>query len=468
MIKHLGRVSVIALLFGIEFVVPAKGAGSATSSGVPVPTRAITHVMVIDFENQGEGALFGSANSPSYLTRKLEPMGTLISNYFAIGHSSLDNYIAQVSGQAPTVQTSNDCITNTASGIGAFDNLVPGALAVNQALYPGQVVGNGCVYPASVMTIGNQLDHIPHPGLTLTWREYAEDMGNVPSRDGGRRDPLGGTDCAHPSQTNGVGVDQTNVAVGPLGQGSTYSAKSDQYVNRHNPFIYFDSVILHPSYCATHVVPLGGIVRTSRGVRFVGHLATDLSRTSTTPEFSFVSPNVCNDGHDSPCVGPDASGKASGGLNGINDWLTMWMPLILNSPAYRNGSMLVMITSDEGASTDFSAGDGERPGPNNPQPGHSFSVRVAAKTDVANSSIGRTAVSELGGGRVGALILAPRWVKGGKVDRVGSYNHYSALRTFEDLLGIRVGGADGRGHLGFAASSHDFSTGIFSSKPLAN
>jgi hypothetical protein len=31
------------------------------------------------------------------------------------------------------------------------------------------------------------------------------------------------------------------------------------------------------------------------------------------------------------------------------------------------------------------------------------------------------------------------------------YNHYSALRSYEDILGITRGGDDGLGHLGFAA-----------------
>ncbi len=51
------------------------------------------------------------------------------------------------------------------------------------------------------------------------------------------------------------------------------------------------------------------------------------------------------------------------------------------------------------------------------------------------------------GGRVGAVPLNPEWIKAGSVNITGSYNHYSALRTFEDLLGVRSGGADGRGHL---------------------
>jgi phosphatidylinositol-3-phosphatase len=67
-------------------------------------------------------------------------------------------------------------------------------------------------------------------------------MGNDPARDHGTSDPLGGTDCAHPV----VGaVDTTN------------SAESiDQYADRHNPFIYFHSVIDNTAECDANVVPL--------------------------------------------------------------------------------------------------------------------------------------------------------------------------------------------------------------------
>jgi hypothetical protein len=57
-----------------------------------------------------------------------------------------------------------------------------------------------------------------------------------------------------------------------------------------------------------------------------------------------------------------------------------------------------------------------------------------------------------GGGQIGALLLDPRYIEPGSVDDTGQYNHYSALRSYEDLLGITRGGTDGLGHLGFAAA----------------
>src|SRR6201999_3676189 len=46
-----------------------------------------------------------------------------------------------------------------------------------------------------------------------------------------------------------------------------------------------------------------------------------------------------------------------------------------------------------------------------------------------------------GGGRIGAVLLSP-FIKPGTVSNV-PYNHYSLLRTVEDIFGV--------GHLGYAA-----------------
>ena len=58
-----------------------------------------------------------------------------------------------------------------------------------------------------------------------------------------------------------------------------------------------------------------------------------------------------------------------------------------------------------------------------------------------------------GGGQSGAVLLNPRYIRPGSVDETGVYSHYSALRSYEDLLGLTRGGSDGLGHLGFAGAA---------------
>ena len=67
---------------------------------------------------------------------------------------------------------------------------------------------------------------------------------------------------------------------------------------------------------------------------------------------------------------------------------------------------------------------------------------------------------------IGALLLNSRWITPGSVDTT-PYNHYSALRSYENLLGITRGGADGHGHLGFAAQEglQPFGRDVFSLQP---
>src|SRR5262249_41148352 len=146
----------------------------------------------------------------------------------------------------------------------------------------GQPIGTGCVYPASVKTVANQLD-----ARALTWRGYMEDMGSDSTREAAT--------CAHPT----VGRPDSTEGATP----------ADQHAPKHNPFMYFHAVIDSPS-CKRRVVPLPALVR-------------DLQSASTTPNFSFITPNLCHDGHDRPC----ANGEP-GGLESANLFLKHWVRII--------------------------------------------------------------------------------------------------------------------------------------------
>jgi len=406
---------------------PVAPADAATTLRAALPPGKINHIFVIDLENEGFATTFGPGSPATYLNGVLRKKGELVTHYYGTGHDSLDNYIAQVSGQAPTKDTQADCADHDF----AFVDVQPGNPAPSSATSPGQVVGDGCVYPGIVATIGDQLDHKypPNPSTHVAaWRGYNQDMGNDPSRDGGVADSLGGTDCAHPLPGR---TDTAEVATA-----------TDQYTTRHNPFVWFRSITNDPAVCDANVVPLGTLLSNGRPDPR-GHLAHDLARAATTPHFAFVTPNLCNDGHDGTCAGPNSAGGPTGGLVGADLFLQHWMPLLFNSPAYREGDTLVVITFDE-ADVDPSANPAygaaccnEQPGPNTASPGNA----------------GATTDQYPGGGQVGALLLNPRYLVAGSTDTTGSYNHYSALRSYEDLLGLTTGGSDGHGHLGLAGAA---------------
>ena len=137
------------------------GPGTA-ASGSHRGLSAVRHVWVIELENQGYQQSFGTPSADPYLARILPRMGALLENYYAIGHASADNYIAEISGQAPSLGTQADCPV----WIPFPGNAVAGPYH--------QVLGEGCVYPAQVQTLGNQLS-----GAGLSWAAYLQDMGNV-------------------------------------------------------------------------------------------------------------------------------------------------------------------------------------------------------------------------------------------------------------------------------------------------
>jgi hypothetical protein len=448
-------------LVALALAGPVRADGRPDVERAAVPEGAIEHILVIDLENEDFGSSFGPTSPAVYLNNVLLSQGELVTNYFATSHVSLGNYLSQVSGQAPTASTNNDCI-NLASlanppVVGGFTSVLPGTDAADPVSFPGQVVGDGCVFPAptrashGARTIGDQLDTLRAGGdddddghgkhTRLAWRSYAEDMGNDPVRDYGTPDPEGGTTCAHAPIG---GVDNSNSA-----------AAGDQYATRHNPFVYFHSVIDDQARCDAHVVPLGRVAVGAAGGpdRFSGHLFEDLQSPATTPAFMFVTPNLCNDGHDATCAGLNTEGGHQGGLVGADLWLKHWMPMIFASPAYKSGKMLVVITFDESGLVDAracpaanQADCGSPTGPNVSNPGFSSILALfRLQTTPATTFV------YPGGGQVGAVLFNKRFIEPGTVNASGVYNHYSALRSYEDILGVTRGGDDGLGHLGFAA-----------------
>ena len=351
----------------------------------PAPASAakpphIRHVLVIVLENKNYEETFDPHGDAPYLARALPRRGATLENYYATGHLSLDNYISMISGQGPNIQTQADCQV--------FTDFTPAIPTTD-----GQFIGQGCVYPDTVPTVADQLED-----EDLRWRGYMQHMA--------RGEPKS---CRHPD----IGaVDDTQSA-----------EVHDQYATRHNPFMYFHSIIDKPS-CAKRVVDMR-------------KMWPDLRRPRHTPQFGFITPNLCQDGHDTPCV----NGKP-GGLVQINRFLRKTVPRIRRSPGFRNRGLL-LITFDEAESEgdggDATACCNEQPGPNTPNPGGP--------------------ILGPGGGRIGMVALSPCIRRGRVIDE--PFNHYSFLRSVEDLFGLD--------HLGFAGQSglESFNGELFKNSPCS-
>jgi phosphatidylinositol-3-phosphatase len=145
---------------------PVTGGKAAATNETPLPK--IHHVFIIVLENEGYDKTFGSNSNAPYLSTMAQ-QGAILTNYYAIGHFSLPNYIAMISGQAPNPTTQADCVD--------FKDFTPRDPKIDA---DGQAMGSGCVYPAKIKTIADQLTEAKPK---LRWRAYMEDMGNDPTTE---------------------------------------------------------------------------------------------------------------------------------------------------------------------------------------------------------------------------------------------------------------------------------------------
>ena len=188
---------------------------------------SITHVWLIILENKSYNSEFSGVNDDTYLWQTLPSEGVLVQNYHGTGHTSMDNYITMVSGQAPQYDVQSDCsdvntqfasnnavtASYTSNGVynGGLNGIISGTSASvggdTQNWAYGQAVSadgpnsaiqnnpntNGCTYPSQVATLFDQFNL-----AGTTWKGYAQDLGGaqqigatsfqtntVPSRDAG-------------------------------------------------------------------------------------------------------------------------------------------------------------------------------------------------------------------------------------------------------------------------------------------
>ncbi len=217
----------------------------------------------------------------------------------------------------------------------------------------------------------------------LTWRAYVQGMDEAGTQTGA---------CAHP-------------VLGQADPTSGQSPGSGTYSTFRNPFVYFQSIVSSAS-CASSDVGMS-------------KLAKDLASAGTTPNVSYIVPDRCHDGNPTPC----APGAAAG-LKPAESMLKTLVPQITASKAFKSDGLIV-ITVDQAPSTgelaDSSSCCGQPKFPN-----------VPSKS---------TLLTPRGGGAVGALLISP-YVKGSTTSQE-PFNHFSLLRTIEDMFGLA--------HIGYAA-----------------
>jgi hypothetical protein len=332
------RVAAAVAIVLAAAIVPAATASAATagsqghgSDGLGIQPGKIKHVWLIILENKSYDATFTGLNNNTYLWKTLPAQGVLLKNYYGTGHFSLDNYISMVSGQATQPDTQADCpyYDNFSGTIGASGQLV-------SAAGPNAAAGsNGCVYPSSVQTLFNQLD-----AAHVSWKGYAQDLGNTDT--GSSPHSAGVQYCGAPYSSPGPTASTSFPNPGSANA-------TDQYVPKHFPFPWFQSMLTSGDCNDTHIANL---LSAGNG------LYHDLQSEATTPAFSWISPNNCSDAHDAVCHGNNLSGgwanpttpnppvNYTGGLYASDLFLEHVIPEIEASPAFKDGG-LIDITFDE-------------------------------------------------------------------------------------------------------------------------
>ncbi len=277
---------------------------SGTYCQGPQPTQPAagpTHVIDIVLENESSVSV---DNSPDATFER----GTLEAQCGTFGetamhsttHPSEPNYVGLESGLNPSINSGNDAQANF-----TLSNCPPSA--TNTPPTSSCTNGRGQIASStpSVYSLIEQQYGV------AGWKDYSDDM-----------------------PSNCAAADANQYAT----SGSTVY---DLYLVRHNPAVFFSG----PS-CSTQNVP-SGAWGTGQGA-----LYSDLM-SGNMPYYSFVQPNAIESGHDPVSV---AGGTSQ--VGNIDHYLAAFMAVVQQSPQYQDGSLVVMITFDEGTGTGAVPGEG--------------------------------------------------------------------------------------------------------------
>jgi len=325
-----------------------------TPKGVP----HLDHVFVIMMENHGYSQIVGNPNAP--FINSFAKRGNTATNYFAIAHPSLTNYLEVVGGSNFGVQTDNypnwentSCTTNLASGIPATDNpasdlICPIAGSGKDAATPAIDFTNESQGPPGTINIDGK-QSIPADGDILgktiadqlvaagkSWKSYQENL------------PLIGADKVNVS--DGVYTNLTDfTTIKPtLTPPLTSADLAYLYAVKHNPFAYFRDVQTGSDWRLSlkRVVDFDGS----------GGLFADLA-SGSVPNYSFIAPNQCNDQHGRGNAGAFCNYDPSdvGTQAGLNPALIYrgdiavqrLVSAIHRSPAWEKGNNAIILLWDE-------------------------------------------------------------------------------------------------------------------------
>jgi phosphatidylinositol-3-phosphatase len=340
-----------AAAFGLAAFAASSNSFAAEGS-IPSGIPRLEHVFVIMMENHGYAQIAGNPNAP-FINSYMNP-SNLATNYYAVAHPSLTNYLEITGGSNFGVLTDGNsqwhnttCKPNLATGVVDTE-------AVGAAICP--ITGTGSDAATPVLDETNETSGPPGDieidgkstsaiavaknilgitivdqlsGVGLSWKSYQESL------------PVTGADGV--SSSDGEYTDLTNFkTIKPVLKTPLTSADIvNLYASKHNPFVYFKT---------------GQTASALKKTVSFDQLYADLG-TGNVPNFSFIVPNQCDDQHGRSngtafCASdPDDNGTQAG-LNPAliqagDQSIQRLITAIHASPAWHDGRAAIVMVWDE-------------------------------------------------------------------------------------------------------------------------
>ena len=277
----------------------ATSAVFAQQGPVPKGVPTLNHVWIIMMENHGYSQVLNNPAAP--FTTLYAKSTNLATNYFAIAHPSLTNYLETTGGSNFGVLDDNStdwhntsCQPNIVSGVINFE-------AVGTPICP--IAGNGTDAATPAIDYTNEDPGFPTINIDGT-KSYAAATGIVGISIADQLVAAGKTWKTYQESLPLVGADNIDYSDGNFTNLTDFTLFNSLwpatpptfssgeivklYAAKHNPFAYFQSTQegTTPGNSLANVVPFDG----------PGGLYGDLA-SGKVPNYSFIAPNQCNDQH---------------------------------------------------------------------------------------------------------------------------------------------------------------------------
>ena len=346
-LKHLA----LALMTGAALTGTVTPASSGFKKQPAMPH--LDHVFVIMMENHGYSQLINNPYAP--FTNQEAQTANLASNYFAVAHPSLTNYLEVVGGSNFGVTDDNppdwgntSCQPNIVSGVNNNE-------ADSNPICPIAGTGNDVATPA--LDCSNEVNGCPPgPVINIDGVESYNAAGTTGAMIGDQLVAAGKSwksyqESLPPGSAFGVNFGDgqfsnlTQFTSDEQALGETTSAEVQLYAVKHNPFAYFASVQngSNPANSMQNTVGFDALYH-------------DLA-TNKVPALSFIAPNQCNDQHGRGNAGPFCyyDPNDNGTQNGLNpaliqqgdQTLQKLVAAIKAAPVWHRGHNAIVIVWDE-------------------------------------------------------------------------------------------------------------------------